>query len=345
MRCNKCGYDGAGNVPGGTCVKCGTFLSSDVPPHVSGVNGESDDYQSRPTMIGIKPQSDTDLKATVVGGNPEQQIQLKKTVVQGAVPAMEGNLKSTIIQSSCHTRPSPSVNDSGELACPICGYPVAEHYTSCPNCGADFSNQEGTEEVKEVEEKPEVPQEQESISDKINNKNKRESNPVTSGTITLGSLGRDEDDVNIICTCEKCGEEISATYRFCPKCGEKIHQRTLQGFRHKKKKEVEEAPHPTFKAVFDLTIVPEEDEDINAEAIHYEGAEVLLNRDNTEPDNRTITSKEQAVILYENHKWYIENRSEYDSTMIIANRKMEIQSGDIVMMGDRRFKFEAEKSE
>jgi uncharacterized Zn finger protein (UPF0148 family) len=345
MRCNKCGYDGANNVPGGTCVKCGTPLSGDVAPQVPEMNSGASDYQSRPTMIGIKPQDDVNLKATVVGGNTGQSIQLKKTVVQGAVPEI-GNLKSTIIQSSgsAPNQPSPSLNVSGELVCPMCGYPIAEHYTSCPNCGADFTGADETEGIQKTETKAEETQSQEPVAPQSRNQSENGAAPVASGTIALGSMKDVEEDINIICTCEKCGEEISATYRFCPKCGEKIHQRTLQGFRHKKKKEVEETSQPTFKAMFNLTIVPEEDEDMNAEAIHYEGAEVMLNRDNTEPDNRTITSKEQAVVLFEDHKWYIENRSEYDSTMIIANRKMEIQSGDVILLGDRRFRFESEES-
>ena len=344
MRCNKCGYDGAKNVPGGTCVKCGTPLGGDIAPQVPEMNNGASDYQSRPTMIGIKPQGNMDLKATVVGGGGEQAIQLKKTVVQGAVPEIEGNLKSTIIQSSGsgNKQPSPSLNASGDLVCPMCGYPIAEQYTSCPNCGADFTGDEEADEKQEADEKLTDTPLLASASLEIDNK---ENVPITSGTIALGSLKKDEEDINVLCTCDKCGEEISATYLFCPKCGEKIHQRTLVGLRHKKSKDAEEEPHPTFKAMFNLTIVPEEDEDVNVEAIHFEGAEVVLNRKNTEPDNRTITSKEQAVILFEDHKWYIENRSEYDSTMIIANRKMEIQSGDIILLGDRRFKFESKELE
>ena len=136
------------------------------------------------------------------------------------------------------------------------------------------------------------------------------------------------------------------TFRFCPKCGTEMRQRTLQGFRHKKRKEeVEEVPQPTLIMKFSLTIVPEDDESIEPVPNHFEGSEVMLNRKNTEPDNRTITSKEQAVVVNEGGKWYIENRSEYGSTLIFANRRMEIQSGDVIMLGDRRFKFESEEPE
>ena len=40
--------------------------------------------------------------------------------------------------------------------------------------------------------------------------------------------------------------------------------------------------------------------------------------------------------------WYIENHSELGTTYIQANRKFEIQPGDVIVLGDRRFTFETE---
>jgi hypothetical protein len=36
------------------------------------------------------------------------------------------------------------------------------------------------------------------------------------------------------------------------------------------------------------------------ETLHYEGNEVMLNRDNTDPKNKTITSHEQACLTLNN---------------------------------------------
>ena len=36
------------------------------------------------------------------------------------------------------------------------------------------------------------------------------------------------------------------------------------------------------------------------------------------------------------------NKSELNSTYLEANRKLELQPGDVVVLGDRRFKFETE---
>lgn len=356
MRCTKCGYDGAGNIPGGTCIKCGTRLIQNGSALVSGVNqSELSDAQSRPTMIGMNNVLENqNLRATRIVGAPEPKSPLKQTVVQGAVLEIGGQMKSTVVQG-VNSSPAPKhlpLNDSDELVCPECGYPLAGEYSSCPNCGADFSG----ESEEESAEKQNVPSKESQHAEstpsskvsKRNCKNKKntEDDLAVQGTIGLSALKKEEveSDEDILCTCEKCGEEISATFQFCPKCGTEVRQRTLQGLRHKKKDETEEVPKPTIKSEFLLTIIPEEDEDITTEAIHFEGAEVMLNRKNTEPSNRTITSKEQAVVFSENGRWYIENRSEYDSTLILAKRKMEIQDGDIIMLGDRRFKFESKES-
>lgn len=131
--------------------------------------------------------------------------------------------------------------------------------------------------------------------------------------------------------CVKCGAEVSIDFAFCPKCGERIHMPTVRAIRHK-------ADPPKPKCTLELLL--EEDEVTQPRTNEYEGAFIILNRDNSEPDNRTITSKEQAELTCEDGKWYVLNKSELGSTYIECNRKIEILSGDVIVMGDRRFKFE-----
>jgi len=92
-----------------------------------------------------------------------------------------------------------------------------------------------------------------------------------------------------------------------------------------------------------LTLVPEEEEQTKPIRIDYEGASIILTRENTEANNRTITSKEQAELICEDGKWFVLNKSELGSTYLEAGRKLELQQGDVIVMGDRRFKFEAEE--
>ena len=119
--------------------------------------------------------------------------------------------------------------------------------------------------------------------------------------------------------------------------GERIHLPTVRAIRHKPTPPPE-PPKPKCK----LTLIPEEDEKIEPVPNDYEGASIILTRENTEANNRTITSKEQAELINEDGKWFILNKSELGSTYLEASRKLELQPGDIIVLGDRRFKFEPE---
>jgi len=137
--------------------------------------------------------------------------------------------------------------------------------------------------------------------------------------------------------CDKCGAMVSTDFSFCPKCGERIHLQTVRAIRHKPV-----APPEPPKPQCHLTIIPEEDEITEPFKNDYEGDTIILNRENTEQNNRTITSKEQAELTCENGQWYLLNRSELGSTYLEANRKLSLEPGDVIVLGDRRFRFETE---
>ena len=65
----------------------------------------------------------------------------------------------------------------------------------------------------------------------------------------------------------------------------------------------------------------------------------MLNRSNTDEENMTITSKEQAVLIYENKKWYIQDKSEQKTTFVYTSDKIELKPGDVIVLGNRRFEF------
>lgn len=163
--------------------------------------------------------------------------------------------------------------------------------------------------------------------------------PTVRGTVEP-SVSKDA-----VTICDVCHQEVPADYMFCPNCGARIRQKTIfvRPNREKAKKEEILPPPPPPQPKFLLTLIPEPEEAIEATTQNYEGESVILNRDNTEPDNLTITSRQQAELTCQDGKWFIEDHSDHKSTFIVANRKFEIQSGDIIVLGDRRFKFETEK--
>lgn len=75
------------------------------------------------------------------------------------------------------------------------------------------------------------------------------------------------------------------------------------------------------------------------EDVEYEGKTVVLKRDNTEPNNPSITSREQAVVSREGDRWFIEDKSEQKTTFVQAANKIELHDGDVILLGNRLFVF------
>ena len=188
------------------------------------------------------------------------------------------------------------------MSCPHCGYPVVGDFNNCPNCGASLAAAQ-TAIQQPVEKKAEPMQ----------------------------------LDIPEEVKCEKCGTMVSIDFSFCPKCGERIHLPTVRAIIHKPT-----PPSEPPKPKCHLTIIPEEGENMEADRKDYEGDSIILNRENTDQGKRTITSKEQAELICEDGHWYVLNRSELGSTYLEANRKLALEPGDIVVLGDRRFRFETE---
>lgn len=91
--------------------------------------------------------------------------------------------------------------------------------------------------------------------------------------------------------------------------------------------------------VFTLRPLKREKERNEPETVELEGKEVVLSRDNTEPGNQSITSKEQALVRCENGKWTITDRSEQHTTFVCPKLPVELKDGDIILLGNRLFEF------
>ena len=144
----------------------------------------------------------------------------------------------------------------------------------------------------------------------------------------------------------------------CPDCGYELTDGTCASCGYNVKKEQEVKPEEVSRVAvnvrktmrpvrkteknhaFVLVPISEETGMPEGEMLNYEGEDVVLNRDNTDPKNKTITSQEQAVVSFENGKWCIEDRSEYKTTFVQAVRKMELQAGDLILLGTQLYRFE-----
>ncbi len=130
--------------------------------------------------------------------------------------------------------------------------------------------------------------------------------------------------------CKQCANQIPSNVRFCPECGHPVRQQTINPW-----------ATPARKPICTLTPVAWEDEQIEELPIEYSGEKITLNRDNTEPDNFNITSLEQAELSCEDGKWYIQDKSTQKTTFVYAGKKTMLETGDIVILGNRKFEFKA----
>lgn len=82
-----------------------------------------------------------------------------------------------------------------------------------------------------------------------------------------------------------------------------------------------------------------QDEDTVYAPVSFPGDEIVLNRANTDPNNNSITSRQQARISRSGDQWFIENLSSQQTTLLRVDRRMPLQDGDVIVLGNRMFEF------
>lgn len=144
-------------------------------------------------------------------------------------------------------------------------------------------------------------------------------------------------------TCPKCNHTNRKEALYCSHCGFSLKKEEKRPARHAfARKTVTpweiQANAPTCR----LAMIPNAPDEETPAPLSFSGEEIILNRDNTEAGNMTITSKEQAVLSYEEGKWYIQDRSEHHTTFVYTTERIELKPGDIIVLGNRRFEFNEE---
>jgi len=77
----------------------------------------------------------------------------------------------------------------------------------------------------------------------------------------------------------------------------------------------------------------------SGDPISLVNAENNLNRDKLDPGNMTITSSSQAIVQQRGGKWLIRDTSSMQTTFVKVQGEMELRDGDIILMGNKIFKF------
>ena len=209
--------------------------------------------------------------------------------------------------------PQPAINN----VCPRCGFAVHATASRCPACGAPVAAAQPAQ--PQAYQQPTAREPQPAFHPQPVQPTPQPVQPQPARQAT-GKI------------CSKCGNVIVPGARFCGFCGQAVRQAmgTIGAW---------DAPVEVVKC--SLAPIPFENEAVLYEPVIYTGEEIILNRDNTDTENQTITSKQQAVLIHEGDNWYIEDRSARQSTMIHVRGRVKLKDGDIILLGNRKFEFKS----
>ena len=198
--------------------------------------------------------------------------------------------------------------------CPECGYPVRDIGGTCPHCGFTFTN-----------DKIEMPTDEEPLQQ---NEQQPVPKPVPDAPKPVMKI------------CAFCKSSVSEAAQYCSNCGASL----LSDYRI-----VDGTINPWIRAEqiqtpeCSLTLIANEDESANDSPLRFSGQVISLNRGNTEPANQTITSKTQAELTFDDGKWYLQDKSALKTTYLYAGDRIELKSGNIIVLGNRAFTFGCEE--
>ena len=181
-------------------------------------------------------------------------------------------------------------------------------------------------------------------------------NPHPPGVLPGNSRPAEDPQQDIPKSCPKCRYENSRHATICVICKTPLATTAAKAAQPTVPERAPVRPNTTGSGTIDpyrmktqappacyLQLVPREKEKLDTAGAHKEfisaDEPIQLNRNNLEEKNNSITSKVQAELLYEDGKWYLSDRSEFRTTFINVNERIELKEGDIILMGDRKFTF------
>lgn len=209
------------------------------------------------------------------------------------------------------------------MRCKKCGFPNRPDETVCANCHSPL------------------------VSNGIMDENRPSySHSNIAATIPEGAAFPEMEEERL---CPKCGYPLRDNSSRCPNCNyvsspQKFYRQEMMDNPAKDKNPITGTINPFKMEVeaepsFILRPIIRQNEKKEVSDLKYEGKEVLLNRNNTEADNPSITSHTQAILYYSDGNWYVEDKSEQCTTFVCAKNKIELHDGDILLLGNRLFEF------
>jgi hypothetical protein len=136
----------------------------------------------------------------------------------------------------------------------------------------------------------------------------------------------------------KCGYPVRPGLLKCPKCGQSLVLTDPVPFAEKRSSTIDPYRNDTQPRC-SFTLIPRDDNETE-KTIVAEGSTTMLTRELLESSNNTISSSSQAEIAYIDGEWFITDKSSLESTFVLARKAVKLTKGDIILIGNRKFRFE-----
>lgn len=313
MKCKNCNWPNRPNEK--VCIKCGAPLTDDAPAAPAPKGG-----------IGTMPLSG--------GGNPVPAGQPGSARMPvGGPQGPMGGPQGPFGQPGGVYRPSNM--------CPRCSYPLRPGMTECPNCHLSLMPQkpQQPQQPRQQPQKPADPArpvqqpgspvqpEQHYPTKPEQPQQTRQTQPQQPPQGPLSGAGHQPTVKGL--PGEGLPNGLPASVQ--PQGNAPVHRATVN---------IYTAPVQTESPKFSITPVARLNEAASPRPLDFEGVETILNRANTDPENLSITSRQQAAISRRDGKWIITDMSDQKTTFVHPTREgVELHDGDVILLGNRMFIF------
>ena len=221
------------------------------------------------------------------------------------------------------------------MRCQFCGWDNPEGKERCEKCNKPLNDGESESSSKGQSAHERLTERQKSSS--FNPKETLRESALTGNNAAVNKAQE---------ACPECGFTLQDGE--CANCGytakKEEKSQKAQHVHQQEQVDIRKTVRPQRKGEkeqkFSLTPISEDTGMPEGEPIAFEGNAIDLTRNNTDPKNSTITSHTQATIAYHEGKWSIEDKSEYKTTFVQAENKIEIQAGTLILLGNQLYRFD-----
>ena len=227
------------------------------------------------------------------------------------------------------------------MKCHFCGYINPEGKDKCERCGKTLVSDKSIDEKTKMN----AGNHEKATELHASNAAYNPKGPLGDKTFNPKATMREQSSASDTKgVCSKCGYELDSDGN-CPMCGGADASLEPQKPVERKPFNPSATLRPQRKGPkegsFVLVPISEENGLPEGLPLHYEGNDVCLNRSNTDPKNKTITSQAQAVICCEDGHWTIKDQSDMLTTFVQASDAIELKSGSLILLGNQLYRFDA----